>query len=180
MEMVPVTCGQSVLLRVGGFDSAQARGILALTCTERSCPTASADLNGDGDVDLNDFALFQREIDGPYVNLGGCRRVPCTERLAGASGILLLHGRMRGRSVLLRGRMGRSLGDDRASEDRRFYIAVISAESVQLSELLCLGPTNRARRRWLAELDMPANRAQVESSLAQVVTAPGRLEGQLV
>lgn len=65
MDIVPVTCGQSVLLRASGFDSTPGQGILALTCTERSCPTAPADLDGDGDVDLDDFALIQREIDDP-------------------------------------------------------------------------------------------------------------------
>ena len=62
---VPVTCGQSVLLRVGWGFGFLGSGTLSLTCTEEACPVSSADLNGDGVVDLRDYRLFQLEFGQP-------------------------------------------------------------------------------------------------------------------
>ncbi len=62
---VPVTCGEPILIRVGSFSVYTGTGILTLSFEGDPCGDARGDLDGDGDLDLGDYAMLARCVGGP-------------------------------------------------------------------------------------------------------------------
>ncbi|MCH8252143.1 MAG: hypothetical protein IID36_06800 [Planctomycetes bacterium] len=64
--IVPLSAGECYTVRVGAFGAAESGSGELLIEPDNPCPVElSADLDGDGDVDLVDFGLFQAQFTGP-------------------------------------------------------------------------------------------------------------------
>lgn len=64
--IVPLSAGECYTVRVGAFGAAESGSGELLIEPDIPCPVElTADLDGDGDVDLVDFVLFQEQFTGP-------------------------------------------------------------------------------------------------------------------